>query len=132
MQIVTLTYAFQTDNYVRSLVLHLLHSLYLLAWTLLFYIPGIVKHYSYSMAYYISLDMPHMSADDCITESRRLMDGHKAELFLLDLSFFGWYLLSFLTFGIGLLFVTPYHEMAKAVFYEELVRTQIESVGKGE
>ncbi len=124
MQLQTLLYGFQTDNYVRSLGIHLLSRLFILGWTLLFYIPGIVKSYSYSMAYYISLDMPEMSGIDCITESRRIMDGNKAQLFLLDLSFLGWYILGFMAFGIGILFVVPYHEMAKAVFYEELVRTQ--------
>jgi len=42
------------------------------------------------------------------------------KLFLLDLSFIGWMILSVLTLGIGLLFLQPYMSTARAAFYEDL------------
>ena len=103
-----------------SLVLYLLQNLFIALWTLLFVIPGLVKSYSYALAFYIASDNPEMSANDCITESRKMMDGHKWQLFCLDFSFIGWYLLGALCFGIGTLFVVPYHQVERANFYAEL------------
>lgn len=42
------------------------------------------------------------------------------KLFLLDLSFIGWALLTILTFGIGVLFLEPYVSASRAAFYEDL------------
>ncbi len=98
----------------------LLVQIYTFLWSLLFVIPGIVKSYSYAMTPYILLDKPELSATEAITESRTMMDGHKMELFLLDLSFIGWMILSFLTCGILLLYVAPYMQAARAAFYLEL------------
>lgn len=36
------------------------------------------------------------------------------------LSFFGWYLLCALTFGIALVYVAPYVSVSEALYYEEL------------
>ena len=85
-------------------------------------IPGIVKAYAYSMAYYIKLDHPDYGWNACITASRQLMDGHKWEKFVLDLSFLGWIIVGSLCLGVGTLWVTPYMEAANAQFYE-YVRT---------
>ena len=90
------------------ILMSVLKSLYIMLWSCLFVIPGLVKSYSYMLAEYIALNNPEMSANECITESRRLMNGHKMRMFLLDLSFFGWAILSVFTFGIGSLFLTPY------------------------
>ena len=122
MEVNTVFYAFKDDNYVRSLVIYLLSRLYVFLWSLLFWIPGIVKGYAYSMAYYVSLDRPEMSGSDCITTSEQLMEGHKWQLFCLELSFIGWFIVSLLTFGIGFLFVGPYYRLAKTNFYESIIR----------
>ena len=50
----------------------------------------------------------------------KMMDGHKMDLFLLILSFIGWFLLSILTLGIGLLWLIPYMYTSIAHFYEQL------------
>ena len=108
-------------KYGRTVGIGILQAIYLFFWTLLLIIPGLVKTYSYAMAYYIAQDEPNdYTANDCITKSREMMDGHKWQLFCLDLSFIGWYILGALCFGIGVLFVIPYHEMARANFYEAL------------
>lgn len=98
----------------------LLVSIYTALWTLLFYIPGIVKVYAYAMTPYILLDKPELSANEAITDSRMMMKGHKWELFLLDLSFIGWILLSILTLGILLIYVIPYMQATRAEFYRNL------------
>ena len=109
-----------TDNFVNSLVLGIMQSLFIALWSLLFVIPGIVKSISYSMAFYIKRDNPNMTANEAITESRRLMDGNKMRLFLLNLSFIGWIFLGALTFGIGTLWVSAYMETSLAIFYEDV------------
>ena len=99
----------------------ILKWLYTGLWSLLFVIPGIVKSYSYAMTMYIMQDHPELSGNDAITKSRRMMDGHKFDLFILDLSFIGWYLLGALTFGIMIVFyVEPYRQVTRANFYEQL------------
>ncbi|MBQ7378682.1 MAG: DUF975 family protein [Clostridia bacterium] len=98
-------------------------ALYTALWSLLFYIPGLVKSYSYAMTYYIMLDHPEMGINEAITESRRMMDGYKWKLFVLDLSFIGWHLLCMIPVVgtlIGILYVTPYKATTRAAFYEEL------------
>ena len=90
------------------ITISVLKSVYLALWSCLFFIPGLVKSYSYMLTEYIALMNPDMSANECITESRRLMNGHKMNMFILDLSFIGWAILCVFTFGIGSLFLTPY------------------------
>ena len=106
-----------TESFGNSLVLYLLQTLFTALWSLLFIIPGIVKSYSYAMAMYIQQDNPEREARECLQESMIMMDGYKWQLFCLDLSFIGWYLLGSLCFGIGVFFVTPYHELARTNFY---------------
>jgi len=97
-----------------------LRNLYIALWSLLFVIPGIVKTYSYAMTPYILADHPEMTANEAITASRQLMDGHKGELFWLRLTFIGWSILCVFTLGIGNLFLNPYVNAAEAAFYRQL------------
>lgn len=114
-----LFYGFDKD-FVRTCIAGLLISIFTFLWALLFIIPGIVKAYSYSMTYYIMIDDENVGANDAITKSREMMNGHKMELFVQDLSFIGWILLSFFTFGILLFWVMPYMNLARAEFYRRL------------
>lgn len=109
------------NNYGDTLLTGLLQSIFLALWSLLFLIPGIIKSFSYSMVYYVMIDF-NLSGEEAITKSRELMNGHKFQLFLLHLSFFGWILLGMITFGIGMFFVAPYMKAAEAEFYTELVK----------
>ena len=110
-----------TNDVGRNIVTGLLVYLFTALWSLLFIIPGIVKYYSYSMSFYVSLDHPEYSSMECIKESERLMQGKKMELFCLDLSFIGWHILGALCFGIGTLWSYTYREQAFAQFYQDLV-----------
>jgi uncharacterized membrane protein len=109
-----------TDEFGSLIVLNLLVGLFTFLWTLLFIIPGIVKSYAYSMAFYIKHDHPEYDWKQCMDESQRYMSGHKWQLFCLDFSFIGWILLGALCCGIGTLWVTPYQYAARANFYENL------------
>lgn len=103
-----------------TLLIGLMTMIFTALWSLLFVIPGIVKAYSYSMAYYIKVDHPEYGWQQCIDESRNMMHGHKWDLFVLDLSFLGWIIVGTLCFGIGTLWVTPYMYATKAQFYESI------------
>lgn len=104
------------DIFGNAFVLNLLITLKVLAWSLLFVIPGIVAAYRYSMATYILTENPNMQATEAIERSKALMDGRKGDLFRLDLSFIGWALLAVLTAGIGNLWLVPYMTVSRAAF----------------
>ena len=104
----------------------LLMGIYIYAWTLLLIIPGLIKSFSYALTPFILTDKPELSANEAIELSMKMMDGHKLDLFMLYLSFIGWYFLSILTFGIGMLWVMPYQYTAMVAFYED-VKAEYES-----
>lgn len=112
------------NQYFRIFLAELLKGIYILLWALLLIIPGLIKEYSYAMTEFILKDNPEMSGEEAICESMRLMQGHKMQLFLLDLSMIGWLILSILTLGIGFLFLMPYNYTAHAHFYEDLKAKQ--------
>jgi len=109
------------NSFGSSFLLYLLEIIFIFLWSLLFLIPGIVKCFSYSMAFFILRDNPGIGSVEAITRSRKMMDGHKGRLFCLCLSFIGWCLLcTFFTFGIGFLWLCPYMYLSIANFYEDL------------
>ena len=112
------------NHYGRTLGASLLVFLFVMLWSLLLIVPGIVKGLSYAMTPYILHDNPEMSARECIRQSQKMMDGHKMKFFLLQLSFIGWFLLCCITMGIGFLWLQPYIITTEAKFYEELKARQ--------
>lgn len=108
-------------DYGRILGTMLLSSVYQFLWMLLLIVPGIIKGYSYALTPYLLKDHPELKFNAAIEESMRLMSGNKMRLFLLDLSFIGWFLLGLITFGIAFLWITPYWNTARAAFYEDLM-----------
>ena len=83
-------------------------------------IPAIVKSYEYSMIPYLLAEHPEMDRQTVFAASKALTAGHKGDLFVLDLSFLGWYLLGVLCCGIGTIFVVPYHTASRAQAYAVL------------
>lgn len=108
------------NSFVTSLVLYIVNGLLIILWSLLLFIPGIIKSYAYSMSYYILRDDPDISASEARARSIELMRGNKWRLFCLDFSFIGWNILCILTFGILEFWVMPYHEVARAEFYNTI------------
>ena len=108
-------------DYGRVFLTLFLRDLFATLWAFLFIIPGIVKSYSYRLVPYILKDHPELSPTEAITRSRQMMDGHKWQAFVLDLSFIGWYLLGLLTLGmVNIFWANPYHDNAAAAFYLDL------------
>ena len=79
-----------------------------------------IKSLSYFMAPFILADNPNISPVQAITESRKIMNGHKMDLFLLGLSFIGWGLLVLITFGLLYIYVFPYMLMTLQNFYDRI------------
>ena len=118
---------FRAKYFSKLFLLKLLKYVYTFLWTLLFIIPGIVKSYSYSQAELIYKDSvdrtgKQPSVRACLAESEKLMQGHKAELFGLNMSFIGWIILSVFTYGLLGLWLTPYMIMSEVIFYENLTK----------
>ena len=114
----------------RIFLASLLYAVYVLLWTLLLIVPGIIKSLSYAMMPYVLKDNPEMGGEEAIHRSRVLMDGHKMKLFLLYLSFIGWAILCLLTLGIGFLLLAPYVDASKAAFYESLLKEEKEKMAQ--
>jgi len=89
--------------------------------SLLLIVPAVIAAISYSMTPFILADCPDVKATKAIKLSVRMTYGHKGELFVLVLSFIGWYLLSALTLNIlFIVYVGPYTTATYAGFYMEL------------
>lgn len=126
---------FNQEEYWSILATMFLTALYGALWTLLFIIPGIIKAYEYRMVPYILAEKPDLSPSDIITRSRDITRGHKLDIFVLDLSFIGWYLLGALLCGVGVVFVAPYKHATEARLYnilagnDDLKKEKIENNG---
>jgi uncharacterized membrane protein len=96
-------------------------------WFLLLIIPGIVKYYAYRMVPYILADNPEINYKRALELSTRMTKGEKFDIFVLDLSFIGWYLLGTLAFVVGILFVMPYQNATEAELYIILRQNAIQN-----
>jgi uncharacterized membrane protein len=122
-----LGYAFSEGRYFNVLLTMLLRSVYTFLWSLLLIIPGIVKSYAYRMVPYILADNPQIGRRRAIELSNEMTNGEKWNMFVLDLSFLGWYLLGVIALGVGVLFVHPYEDATNAELYLVLRDSAIES-----
>ena len=104
----------------RALWLQILINFFTFLWACLLIIPGIIKAYSYSMAFYILADNPELTAREALAKSKEIMVGHKMDLFILHLSFIGWALLTAITLGIAGIYVIPYVNTTIANFYNSI------------
>lgn len=110
----------QIKNFWPAFKTYFLMSLYIVLWSLLLYIPGIIKGFAYSQTIYIMAENPDMGANEAITRSREMMDGHKMEYFLLGLSFIGWSILGVFTLGLLYIWLIPYMQTTLANYYRYL------------
>ncbi|MDF2567006.1 MAG: hypothetical protein K0R90_462 [Oscillospiraceae bacterium] len=123
----TLFSGFNSNEYLKNVKTMFLKTLYVFLWSLLLIVPGIIKYYEYKMVRYIIAENPNIETNRALEISRRMTYGEKWEMFVLDLSFIGWYLLgalaAALTCGIGalsFLFLTPYVHATEAELYGAL------------
>ncbi|MDF2485162.1 MAG: hypothetical protein K0R46_1330 [Herbinix sp.] len=110
----------QFNLFGKAFGLRIIKTIFIILWTLLFIIPGIVASYRYSMAFYIMDDNPAIDIMEAIRQSKAMMQGNKGRLFCLHLSFIGWAFLCIFTCGIGYLWLGPYVSAASAAFYLEV------------
>lgn len=101
----------------KSLPLWGLMFIKIFLWSLLFIIPGIVKTIAYSQAFYIKAENPELSAGEVLALSEKMTYGYKMDIFVLYLSFAGWYLLSLATFYLVGLYALPYLNMTLTELY---------------
>ena len=105
-------------------------NLFIWLWSLLLIIPGIIKAYAYSMTFFILAENKGMPVLEAITLSRKMMDGHKMDLFLLNLSFIGWFFLVVITFGIAGIWVYPYFYATWTNFYLSVKEDYLAKLGQ--
>lgn len=111
------SFGFDGQNYMGIVQTMLLTKVFIFLWSLLLIIPGIIKSYAYRMVPYILADNSNIGAREAIKLSNEMTMGHKFDMFVLDLSFIGWYFLGALALGIGILFVMPYENATDAELY---------------
>lgn len=104
----------------RSAIVMLLMSLVTSFFSLLLFVPGFIVSLSLFLTPYLLKEYPDMSAVEVLRLSRKMMHGHKMQLFKLQLGFIGWILLNILTLGIGTLWLVPYMMTTMAAFYQDV------------
>lgn len=109
-----------SHNYLSGAAAMFVTNLFIGLWSLLFIIPGVIKGLAWSQVPYLLAENPGMSGKRARELSERMTDGHKGDIFVLQLSFIGWLLLGCLACGVGTLFVTPYIEATSAELYAVL------------
>lgn len=112
--------AFGDPAYRNVVKVMFMKNLFIFLWSLLFVIPGIYKAYQYRMVDYLMAENPYMTYQRALELSRQMTDGEKFNIFILELSFFGWLFLGALACGIGVFFVNPYIEATFAELYAAL------------
>ncbi|MCD8335558.1 MAG: DUF975 family protein [Clostridiales bacterium] len=121
------------SNYKTTVTTMLLRDVKIALWSLLLVFPGIVKAYEYRMVPYLLAECPEMSRKEVFAASADLMYGNKWRAFVLDLSFFGWDLLSTVTLGlVGIFYVTPYQQLTNAAFYQAVCQEKSGRIGDRE
>lgn len=126
--------SFSGGNYMRIVGTMFATNIRIFGWSLLFYFPGLVKRYQYYFVPYIMAENPGISKERAMEISKEMTDGHKWQMFVLDLSFVGWVLvfileelvLALISCGIlaipGVLLIYPlvgYEQVTWAELYAE-------------
>ena len=120
-QLSDLGMVFKSGYYVNTVKVMFLRDLFVGLWTLLFIIPGIIKAYEYFFIPYLLSDNPGLDSDHAFARTKQMTDGQKMDIFVLDLSFIGWVILSVFTCGIlAIFYVNPYILFTKAELYHKL------------
>lgn len=112
----------------RAIGTYMWYVLWEFLWSLLFIIPGLIKNYAYSQIFYIAAENPKLSVRKSMKLSMIITKGYKWKLFVLDLTFVGWMLLSGLfTSNLGSIWIMPYMYLTKINAYHYIMQEAIES-----
>lgn len=115
-----------TEDFGGSFLLNLMQNIFIVLWSLLLVVPGIVKALGWSMSFYVRAEHPDYTWRQCLDASAALTNGYKGEIFLLHLSFIGWYIVGALCLGVGELWVQAYVQATMAQCYNWLKARQTE------
>ncbi|MBR3611595.1 MAG: DUF975 family protein [Oscillospiraceae bacterium] len=111
-------FAFHSGRYLNVVKICFVMNVKIFLWSLLFIIPGIIKSYEYSMIPYILAENPQISMERAFEISRKMTKGEKWKIFVLEISFWGWYLLGAICCCVGGIFVHPYYFATFAELYQ--------------
>ncbi|MDE6863900.1 MAG: DUF975 family protein [Eubacterium sp.] len=106
------------DTYLKKLLVVILRQIFLVLWSILLIVPGIIFYYSSYFTSEIMSDNPNLKPTEAIRLSKKIVEGNRTELFVLELSFIPWYLLTIVTLGFASIYVLPYINTTKALYYE--------------
>ncbi len=113
-----LLYGFECGYSMNIVKIMLVRAIYNFLWYLLLFIPGVIKTYEYSMILYLLAENPNMDLRYAFDMTKKLMDNEKMNKFVLDLSFWGWDILSALFLYLpGIFYVQPYKQSTYAELY---------------
>lgn len=108
-------------NYKNIVIVNLLKGIFIALWTLVFIVPGIIKIYQWRYTNQILEEHPDWNYKQVLEASEDLTNSHKMDLFVLDLSFIGWYILfailDMLTLGLANYLLLPYVYQTDAEAY---------------
>lgn len=105
-------------TYGKKLVVSILRTVFMTLWCFLFIIPGIVYNYSSYFSFQIMCENPNLKPMEALKLSKKMVAGNRSELFALDLSFIGWWILCGVSFGIASIYAIPYYLTTQALYYE--------------
>lgn len=111
----------------KVILLNVVIVIFVFAWSLLFYIPGLIAAYRYRFALYNLCENPEMGVLEAINMSKAQTYGHKMDLFVLDLSFLGWNILSVFTLGILNIWLSPYVNQTDLGYFQQI--KQMKGIG---
>ncbi len=118
VKIDALSYGFNNGHYMNVVKVQFMKHLYIFLWCLLFIIPGIIKAFEYYYVSYLLSEDPTLDYHTALKMSSEMTDGHKWDIFVLELSFIGWHILGGITFHLVDIFWTnPYQYATEAELY---------------
>ena len=106
------------NDYIRIFITSLHEALMIFVFLFLLIVPGIMKAYSYALVTMLLGDEKYkdLKSGELLALSEKMMSGHRMDLFVLQISFIGWYLLTPFTLGIILIWLEPYSKVAQTKF----------------
>ena len=118
------------EHFGKVLAMLIIRSAAVAVGSVFFVFPGIIAYYAFSQCFMIMYDHPEYSALRCLSESAKLMRGHKMMFFVLQFSFILWRFLENIVMQLTvvnllMLYTRPYIGLSQAHFYNLLSRPEM-------
>ena len=112
---------FTLKRFARATLADWLSAVIVFLFSLLLIIPGIIAYLNYILVPFIMFDDENVNISDALKHSKRLMYGHRWQVFYLGCRFLGWGILCIFTLGIGFLWLIPYMITSYWHFYRSVI-----------